>query len=171
MNLNIMIQDAKFNPVYTLWRVPQQQFLCKLEIPNDAYTTFSRNLIGRSTLSQELCKVFGWCLEIMRRQLWTLSCPVIGTIMYDQPLIQDVHVRRCVFNLQPTFLTILDTDESRLKNPNFMTSWNSFSQMLAIWVQKSNDNSELPLREYIFSRKMSYKIAGSLNKLWKSVPI
>ena len=165
MNSSIMIQAAKFNPVYASRRVPQQQFLCKLEIPNDAYTTLSRNLIGSSTLSQELCKVIGWWLEIMRRQLWTLSCPVIGTIMYDQQLIQDVHVRRCVFNLQPTILTILDTDESRLKNPNLMTSARSFSKMLAIWVQKSNDNSELPLREYIFSRKMSYKIACSLNKL------
>ena len=31
--------------------------------------------------------------------------------------------------------------------------------------------SKLQLREYIFSWKMSCKIAGPLNKLWKSVPI
>ena len=30
-----------------------------LEIPNDAYTTLSQNLIGCSTLSQEYCKPIG----------------------------------------------------------------------------------------------------------------
>ena len=47
-----------------------------LEIPNDAYTTLSRNLIGCSTLSQEYCKLIGWYWEKMRRQLWTLTCPI-----------------------------------------------------------------------------------------------
>ena len=53
-----------------------------LEIPNDAYTTLIRNLIGCSTLSQMLCKVIVCCWEIIRRQLWTLTCPKIGTIIY-----------------------------------------------------------------------------------------
>ena len=30
-----------------------------LEIPKDAFTTLSQNLIGRSTLSQEYCKLIG----------------------------------------------------------------------------------------------------------------
>ena len=30
-----------------------------LEIPYDAYTTLSRNVIGCSTLSQEYCKLIG----------------------------------------------------------------------------------------------------------------
>ena len=47
-----------------------------MEIPNDAYTTLSRNLIGGSTLSQEYCKLIGWYWKIMRRQLWTLTNPI-----------------------------------------------------------------------------------------------
>ena len=47
-----------------------------LEIPTDAYTTLSRNLIGCSRLGQEYCKLIGWYLKIMRRQLWTLTCPI-----------------------------------------------------------------------------------------------
>ena len=47
-----------------------------LEIPNDAYTTLSRNLIDCSTLSQEYCKLIGWYWKIMKRQLWTLTYPI-----------------------------------------------------------------------------------------------
>ena len=39
------------------------------------YNTQS-NLIGCSTLSQEFLKLIGWCWKIMRRQLWTLTCPI-----------------------------------------------------------------------------------------------
>ena len=46
-----------------------------LEIPNDAYTILSQNLIGYSTLSQEYCKLIGCLWKIMRHQLWTLACP------------------------------------------------------------------------------------------------
>ena len=34
-------------------------FMDNLEIPKDAFTTLSQNLIGRSTLSQEYCKLIG----------------------------------------------------------------------------------------------------------------
>ena len=37
----------------------------ELEIPNDAYTTLSRNLIGCSTLSQEYCKMIGFYWKII----------------------------------------------------------------------------------------------------------
>ena len=50
-----------------------------LEIPNDAYTTLSRNLIGCSTLSQEYCKLIGSYRKIMRRQLLTLTCSIAGS--------------------------------------------------------------------------------------------
>ena len=46
-----------------------------LEIPNAAYTTLSRNLIGCSIPSKEYCKLIGWYWKIVRRQLWTLTCP------------------------------------------------------------------------------------------------
>ena len=36
-----------------------------LEIPNDAYTTLSQNLIGCSTLSQEYCQLIGLYWKIM----------------------------------------------------------------------------------------------------------
>ena len=45
-----------------------------LEIPNDASTILSQNLIGCSTLSQEYCKLIGWHCKVMGRQLWTLAC-------------------------------------------------------------------------------------------------
>ena len=53
-----------------------------LEIPNAAYTTLSRNPIGCSALSQELCKLIGWCLKIMRGQLWTLTWPICSHVAY-----------------------------------------------------------------------------------------
>ena len=56
-----------------------------LEIPNDAYTTLSPNLIGCSTLSQEYCKLISWYWNIMRRQLWTLTCPI------GKPLSRSCH--------------------------------------------------------------------------------
>ena len=34
-------------------------FFLVLEIPKNAFTTLSQNLIGRSTLSQENCKLIG----------------------------------------------------------------------------------------------------------------
>ena len=40
------------------------------------YNTQS-NLIGCSILSQEYCKLIDWCWKNMRRQLWTLTCPII----------------------------------------------------------------------------------------------
>ena len=36
-------------------------------------------LIGCSTLSQEYCVLAGWDGKIMRRQLWTLTCPIVVT--------------------------------------------------------------------------------------------
>ena len=53
-----------------------------LEIPSDAYTTLSRNLNGCSTLSQEYCKLIGWYWKIMRRHLWTLTCPIVSHVKY-----------------------------------------------------------------------------------------
>ena len=47
-----------------------------LEIPNYAYKTLSRNLIGCSTLSQENCRLIGWYWKIVRTKLWTLTCPI-----------------------------------------------------------------------------------------------
>mgnify|MGYP001796864326 CR=1 FL=1 len=41
-----------------------------LEIPDDAYTTLSRNLIGCSTLSQEYCK-----LENNEKATWNVKMP------------------------------------------------------------------------------------------------
>ena len=37
-----------------------------LEIPNDAYTTLSQNLIGCSTLSQKYCKLIGWYKKMIQ---------------------------------------------------------------------------------------------------------
>ena len=48
-----------------------------LEIPNDAYTTLSQNLMGCSTLSQEYCELIGRYWKIMRKQLGTLTCHII----------------------------------------------------------------------------------------------
>ena len=48
-----------------------------LEIPNDAYTTLSQNLIGCLTRGQENCKLMGWYWIIMGKQLWRLSCRIL----------------------------------------------------------------------------------------------
>ena len=47
-----------------------------IEIPDDANTTPSQNLIGYPTLSQEYCKPIGQYRKIMSRQLWTLTCSI-----------------------------------------------------------------------------------------------
>ena len=36
----------------------------------------SQYLIGCSLLSQEYCRLIGWDWKIMRRQLWTSTCPI-----------------------------------------------------------------------------------------------
>ena len=40
-----------------------------LEIPNDAYTSLSQNLIGCSILNQDCCKLFGRHGKLMNSQL------------------------------------------------------------------------------------------------------
>ena len=45
-----------------------------------AYTILSQNLIGCLTLSQGYCKLIGCLWKIMRRQLWTLICPIVQEI-------------------------------------------------------------------------------------------
>ena len=51
-----------------------------LEIPNDGYTALCQFLlINCSTLSQQDCKLIGWCWDTMRRQLLSLSCPINPT--------------------------------------------------------------------------------------------
>ena len=47
-----------------------------LEIPNHAIYDTQSILIGCSTLSQEYCKLIGLYWKSMRRQLWTLTCPI-----------------------------------------------------------------------------------------------
>ena len=65
-----------------------------LEIPNDAYTTLSRNLIGCTILSQEYCKLIGWYWKIMGWQLSTLTCPFenggFGTRKLDEGFMHKV---------------------------------------------------------------------------------
>ena len=62
-----------------------------LEIPNKAwYTALSWNLIGCSTLSQEYCKLIGWYWKIMRRQFWTLKCPIIHTACISELSVSTV---------------------------------------------------------------------------------
>ena len=48
-----------------------------LEIPKDAYTTLSQNLIGCSKLSQEYCELIWWYCKIMRGQLWILDKSIL----------------------------------------------------------------------------------------------
>ena len=43
------------------------------EIPNDAHTTLSQNLIGHLAHSQECCKLIGLYWKILRRRLRTLT--------------------------------------------------------------------------------------------------
>ena len=56
------------------------------EIPYDAYTTLSRNLIGCSALSREYRKLIGWYWKIMRRKLWTLTCPIKNVDLHKASL-------------------------------------------------------------------------------------
>ena len=46
------------------------------KLHNYAYTLLSQILIGCSLLSQECCKLIEWHLKTMRRQLFTLECPI-----------------------------------------------------------------------------------------------
>ena len=64
-----------------------------LEIPNDAYTTLSQNLMGCSTLSQEYCKLIGRYWKIMRKQLGTLTCPIV---MQSEFCLADIIVQMTV---------------------------------------------------------------------------
>ena len=47
-----------------------------LEIANDALWNTQCIRIGCSTLSQEFCRLIGLYWRLMRRQLWTLTCPI-----------------------------------------------------------------------------------------------
>ena len=57
-------------------RLSLELFSIVLEIPNDAYTTLSQNLIGCSAFSWEYRKLIGWYWKTMRRELWTSTCPI-----------------------------------------------------------------------------------------------
>ena len=46
-----------------------------LEIPNDA--SLSQFWLAVQHSRQEYCKLIGWYWKIMRRQLWTLACPIV----------------------------------------------------------------------------------------------
>ena len=52
-------------------------FICSflLEIPNDA--SLSQFWLAVQHSRQEYCKLIGWYWKIMRRQLWTLACPIV----------------------------------------------------------------------------------------------
>ena len=47
-----------------------------LEIPISDYVWFHQILIGYSLLSQDLCELIGWYWNVMRRQVYTLTCPI-----------------------------------------------------------------------------------------------
>ena len=47
-----------------------------LEIPNDAYTTLSQNLIGCLTLILEYCKLIGWYGKLENNENATLHANV-----------------------------------------------------------------------------------------------
>ena len=55
-----------------------------MEIPDDAYRTFSQNWISCSTIGEEYCRLIVWRFKIMKRQLWTLTIANDVTII-DTP--------------------------------------------------------------------------------------
>ena len=58
-----------------------------LESPNDADTTLDQNLIGCSTLSQEYtASLMGNLSKWLRRQLWTLTCPIVNWCINKWPI-------------------------------------------------------------------------------------
>ena len=64
---------------------------CLLEIANDAFILPTRILIGCSLLSQEYCKLIGWLLKSVRRQLCTLTCLIYSQQRYC-PMISFVTI-------------------------------------------------------------------------------
>ena len=66
------------NPIHpaVAWNRALEFSSIVLEIPNDAYTKLSWNLIG---CSQSVKNAASWLVnigKIMRRHLWTLTCPI-----------------------------------------------------------------------------------------------
>ena len=49
----------------------------ELQIPNEAYTSLSQNLIGCSTPSQDYCKLIGYFSKTTRWVLITFTCPFL----------------------------------------------------------------------------------------------
>ena len=59
-----------------------------LEIPNDAYTTLSQHLV------KTLLNADWFILQIMRRQLTTLMCPIIDEYNFDETIQMGKYHRR-----------------------------------------------------------------------------
>ena len=92
--LNWSLIESSVLPMYEMWNVPNSYFVkwpgslhekgmltfewsCYvLEIPNDVCTMHSQNRIDCSTLSQIL-QAYCLILKILRRQRWTVTCPVV----------------------------------------------------------------------------------------------
>ena len=59
------------------------------------YKTLSQNVIGRSTPNHEFLKLIGWFCEIMRRQFYKLTCPIV-THPISGWLLQSCHLKSLI---------------------------------------------------------------------------